>query len=235
MHPRVVGFGEVGVRVRNRSGPRPTGAHHAQDRRRNRRRASLGLVVGAAGPANAPDKTSLAEVLTSDGDHFDRNWKDYDIVTEAVLAVLAAKPESAVGVLADGNTKLTAFVPNDRAFRILVKDLTGNRYKKEKRVFNKLVQAVGVDTVEQVLLYHVVPGVRINAKTALGADGAKLTTAQGAAFKVNVVNGGIRLQDQDRNARNPRVKVVDINKGNKQIAHGIDRVLRPIDLPPTTH
>ena len=42
----------------------------------------------------------------------------------------------------------------------------------------------------------------------------------------------IRLQDQDRNSRNPRVNVVDINKGNKQIAHGIDRVLRPLDLAP---
>jgi hypothetical protein len=26
--------------------------------------------------------------------------------------------------------------------------------------------------------------------------------------------------------------VVDINKGNVQIAHGIDRVLRPLDLKP---
>jgi uncharacterized surface protein with fasciclin (FAS1) repeats len=196
--------------------------------------ASLALVVGAAGPANAAlDNTSLAEVLTSDGNKFDKNWEDYDIVTEAVLAVLAAKPESAVGVLADGDSKLTAFVPNDRAFRILVKDLTGKKYKKERTVFNKLVAAVGVDTVEQVLLYHVVPGARINAKAALASDDAKLTTAQGATFKVNVVHGSIRLQDQDRNARNAQVNVVNINKGNKQIAHGVDRVLRPIDLPPT--
>ena len=30
----------------------------------------------------------------------------------------------------------------------------------------------------------------------------------------------------------PRVKLglIDVNKGNKQVAHGIDRVLRPIDL-----
>ena len=41
---------------------------------------------------------SLAAVLTSDGNQFDRNWYDYDIVTEAVLAVLAAKPGSAVKV-----------------------------------------------------------------------------------------------------------------------------------------
>jgi uncharacterized surface protein with fasciclin (FAS1) repeats len=196
--------------------------------------SALALVAGAAAPASAAlNEKSLAAVLTSDNNKFDKNWKDYDIVTEAVLAILAAKPESAVGVLADGSVKLTAFVPNDKAFQILVKDLTGKKYKKEKTVFNKLVAAVGVDTVEQVLLYHVVPGARITAKTAMGADDVKLTTAQGAKFKVNVVHSSIRLQDQDRNSRNARVNVVNINKGNKQIAHGIDRVLRPIDLPPT--
>ena len=36
--------------------------------------------------------------------------------------------------------------------------------------------------------------------------------------------------DRDPNARNPRVIAPDINKGNKQIAHGINRVLRPLDL-----
>jgi hypothetical protein len=40
------------------------------------------------------------------------------------------------------------------------------------------------------------------------------------------------LVDKDKDARNPRVIIPlrNINKGNKQIAHGIDRVLRPIDL-----
>ena len=54
---------------------------------------------------------SLAAVLTADGDRFDSNWYDYDIVTEAVVAVLTAKSGSAVGVFADGNTPVTAFIP----------------------------------------------------------------------------------------------------------------------------
>jgi len=41
----------------------------------------------------------------------------------------------------------------------------------------------------------------------------------------------IQLVDADRSDRNPRVAVFDINKGNRQIAHAIDRVLRPSDLP----
>ncbi len=126
-------------------------------------------------------------MLTADGNKFDRNWNDYDIVTEAVLAVLAAKPSSAVGVLADGKVALTAFLPTDRAFRNLVGDLTGKWYRSESKVFDALVAAVGVDTVEAVLLYHVVPGATVTRKDALKADGAVLQTAlAGASVTVDV-------------------------------------------------
>ena len=139
-----------------------------------------------AAPAAKAGEPSLAQVLTSDGNRFDSNPRDFDIVTEAVLAVLDAKPDSAVGVLADGSQKLTAFIPNDGAFRKLTASLTGTRYKSEKRVFNELVAAAGVDTIEQVLLYHVIPGAKINSAAAKQADGAELTTAQGATLTVNV-------------------------------------------------
>src|SRR5689334_17660216 len=42
---------------------------------------------------------SLVAVLTADKNGFDRNSKDFDILTAAVKAVLAAEPDSAVGVL----------------------------------------------------------------------------------------------------------------------------------------
>jgi fasciclin domain-containing protein len=175
---------------------------------------------------------SLAAVLTSDGNQFDRNSRDYDIVTEAVLAVLAAKPGSPVGVLADGSTPVTAFLPNDQAFRLLVKDLTGKTVRSEKGVF-EAVAGLGIDTVETVLLYHVVPGATITKRAALRSDGAALTTAQGGTVTVDVRGcwfPRVTLIDQDRNDRNPRVVRFDINRGNLQIAHGVDRVLRPIDL-----
>jgi hypothetical protein len=197
--------------------------------------SALALTIGAAGPAAAEGTTSLAEVLTSDGDQFDKDWNDFDIVTEAVLAVLAAKPDSPVKALTDGSFAATAFVPNDRAFQKLVRDLTGKKYKKEKNVFKK-VAGLGIDTVETVLLYHVVPGT-VPAATALTLDDVRVKTVLGKTFKVNVVNDGtqIRLKDKDRNSRNPRVIATDVNAGNMQIAHVIDRVLRPLDLPPTVH
>jgi uncharacterized surface protein with fasciclin (FAS1) repeats len=178
---------------------------------------------------------SLATLLAADGHSFDHRWNDYDIVDAAVTAVLTAKPTSAVGVLADGSTAVTAFLPTDRAFRILAHDLTGHWYRSEGRVLTALVRAVGVDTIESVLLYHVVPGATIDYRTALRSDGASLTTAlTGAGLTVRVLHRGyhrgVSLVDNDPDARDPRVVRPNLDQGNLQIAHGIDRVLRPVDL-----
>ena len=195
-----------------------------------------GLHAGAA-PASAqaaPGEQSLAAVLTSDGNTFDRNAKDFDIVTEAALAVVGAKPDSPVALIADGSQRLTVFAPTDQAFRLLAKDLTGKTIKSEKKIFTALVELAGVDTIETVLLYHVVPGKTLTSGKVLKADGVKLPTAAGKTFTVKVGDRPLRvtLKDKDRNDRNPRavLAALDVNKGNKQVAHGIDRVLRPIDL-----
>ena len=192
-----------------------------------------GATILAAPPATASSgDRSLAALLTADGNTFDRNSRDYDVVTEAVLAVLAAKPTSPVGVLADGSVPLTAFLPNDQAFRFLVKDLTGNWVRSEKAVFTA-VAGLGIDTVETVLLYHVVPGVTITKAQARRADGASLTTAQGGTIGVRVPYRSVPLvilKDADRNDANPFVVRFNINKGNAQIGHGISLVLRPVDL-----
>ena len=192
------------------------------------------LAVTTVGPAQADSSSlgtrSLAKVLAKDGTGFDHNWRDYDIVDNAVGAVLDAKPGSAVGVLADGKTPLTAFLPDDRAFRILVKDLTGKKPRTEKQTF-QAVAALGIDKVETVLLYHVVPGTRINYRQALRADGVRLTMASGGIVRVDVRKGNrVKLLDADRNDANPRIVRKNINKGNRPIAHGINWVLRPVDL-----
>ena len=190
----------------------------------------LAAQAQSSAPAAKKDK-SLAKVLAPYGDSWNKKWNDYNVLAHAVGAVLEAKPDSSVAVLADGSVKLTAFVPNDRAFQRLVSDLTGKTLKKEKKVYNAAL-TLGVDTIEQVLLYHVVPGKPITSKKALKADGASLTTAQGATIKVKVTKKpAIVLKDKAPGVKNPRVVLaqVDINKGSKQIAHGINRVLLPID------
>lgn len=198
--------------------------------------AALALSLAAV-PAQADEEaaelgtTSLAEVLTSGQTAFDRDFTDYDILTAAVQAVLKAKPNSPVKVLADGDTALTAFIPNDRAFQRLVKALTGKTLKSERRIF-QAVAGLGIDTVENVLLYHVVPGATIDSSQALQANGARLQTAlPGKVIRVTVQDSPAAIILRDYNKLpDPRVILsqVDINQGNKQIAHGINRVLIPV-------
>jgi hypothetical protein len=58
------------------------------------------------------------------------------------------------------------------------------------------------------------------------------TALDGSTIKVKVVHRVfVQLVDADKSDRNPYVVRANLNKGNRQIAHGIDRVLRPIDLP----
>ena len=197
-------------------------------------------LVAATVPAQAQaaegplGKTSLAKVLAADGAGFDKNSRDFDILDNAVRAVLAEKPKSPVSVLAKGRVKLTAFAPIDGAFRRLVLDVTGEHYRSEKRVFTELAAAADIDTIESVLLYHVVPGAVITSKAARHSDGAKLTTAlEDGTVWVNVRRDGrVFLVDADTNDANPRLirKLKNLNKGNRQIAHGISQVLRPLDL-----
>ena len=181
--------------------------------------------------AQKPGTTSLAEVLAADGQKFDKNGKDFDIVEAAVYAVLAAKPDSPVGLLADGKTRLTAFIPTDQAFRKLVKDLAGKAPRTEAKTLQKVVELAGsIDTVETILLYHVVAGKTLTSPKVLAAEGQKIQTAMGKSFRVHVTKAGVVLNDKDKDDTNPRVVVLDVNRGNKQVGHAIDRVLRPLDL-----
>jgi hypothetical protein len=77
----------------------------------------------------------------------------------------------------------------------------------------------------------VVPGKTIDRRAAFRADGARLTTAAGGTVKVDVTWWRLSLIDADRNDRNARVVAFNLNRGNRQIAHAVDRVLRPVDLP----
>ncbi len=205
--------------------------------------AAGALVVtgaGLAAPAAASEqhhkvgKRSLAQVLAKDGTRLDHNWQDFDILEAAVVAVVTAKPSSPVALLTDGSVRLTAFLPIDQAFRDLVGDLTGKRPGTEKKTVKALLGLVDVDTIETVLLYHVVAGTTLASPKVVAAakKGTKLTTAQGGKLKVISRRGNITLVDKDRDLTDPVVILngVDINRGNKQIGHAIDRVLLPIDV-----
>lgn len=198
---------------------------------------ALTALLAAAVPAHADTTprgtTSLATVLSADGAGFDRNPFDYDILDNAVTAVLKAKPTSPVAVLADGKTALTAFLPTDAAFIRLAQEVLHKRFTSESAAFKALAGALPIGTIENVLLYHVVPGATITYDQALKSNKAVLKTAlPGATIKVRVFSTFfVELRDADKNDRNPVIVQPDGNLGNKQIGHGIDRVLRPANLP----
>ncbi len=192
---------------------------------------STGAFIAAPSAVANDGTTSLAAVLTAKNS-YDNDGSNYDILTAAVLAVLDAKPGSTVSALTDGNVALTAFIPNDDAFINLVTAYTGAAPVSESAAFTALAQ-LGIDTIENVLLYHVVVGPAILSPDALKANGASLATAlKGASIGVTVKGTTITLGDNDVVAADPKVLLpqVDINKGNKQVAHGIDAVLLPVQL-----
>lgn len=198
--------------------------------------AATGLGVATTAPAQAALGTKpLVKVLGADGTRFDANPRDFDIVEAAVLAVLDAKPNSPLGLIAKGNQRLTVFLPSDGAFRKFVEELTGATPRSERAVFNRVAGIAGdIDTLETVLLYHVKPGRTLVSDHVVDRAEADASTrmANGTRLGFTVTGGKIRLVDADPNNFDARVFAgrLDINRGNKQVAHGISRVLRPLDL-----
>jgi uncharacterized surface protein with fasciclin (FAS1) repeats len=195
------------------------------------------LVTAPIAPANAQRAAgtdSLAALLAADGQKLDKNWKDFDIIEAAVLTVAGAKPGTPLLALTDGTKRLTAFAPTDAAFRALVKDLTGTAPKSEKATVDAILATYDVDTIESVLLYHVVAGKTLTSPKVVAAakKKQKITMANGATIRVKLQKGKVVLVDKDKNDRDARAipALLDLNKGNRQVAHGIDRVLRPLDL-----
>jgi uncharacterized surface protein with fasciclin (FAS1) repeats len=169
---------------------------------------------------------SLAAVLTAKSS-FDKDMNNFDILTAAVSAVLKAKPNSPVKVLTDGSVAVTAFIPNDLAFKALARSVSKKSVNTEKAAFDAIA-SLGIDTVEQVLLYHVIPGATIVSEDALKSNGAKLTTAlTGKSLTVSVRGMDLRLIDAKMPYPKVELKMVDINRGNLQIAHAISSVLTP--------
>ncbi len=192
--------------------------------------------VSAAGPIDGPSG-SVLDLLESDGTAFDSNWYDYDILEAAARAVVDAKPGSTVAALAAPNAGLTVFAPNDRAFQVLTRDLTGKWYTTEAGVVNALIGALGanaIDTIESVLLYHVVAG-KVTFADAKAASGASVPTVLGPTIGIKYYPWLklLVLRDQDKTDLNPWVvnSKKDIMVGTNSVVHGISLVLRPVDLP----
>lgn len=195
--------------------------------------------VSAATPVNAP-AGSVLDLLEADGTAFDRNWYDYDILEAAARVVVDGKPGTTVAALADPNASLTVLAPNDRAFQVLAYDLTGKWYGTEAGVLNGIAGAImnGLkadleDTLEAVLLYHVIGG-KATFADVKALSGKSVATVGGGSIGIKYYPwlNLVVLRDADSDDANPWVvnSKRDIAVGNS-IVHGISLVLRPINLP----
>lgn len=201
--------------------------------------AATALAVPSASAQSDSKSLTIADVLLADdkgsgqANVLDRNWRDYDLVTAAVLAVGA---NDLVPAAANKDAALTVLAPNDQAFRLLARDLTKRPMHTEQQVLDALlaVEAGAPGTIKTVLTYHIVPA-KLGPTQVLNSDNAQVTTLGGGTFAVDVINkrvAFVQFVDGDPNARNPFLNKVNVGGGElaNGYIHGIDRVLRPIDL-----
>lgn len=195
---------------------------------------ALGITATAAPAAQADGHLTLAEILLADGDEFDDNQNDFDIVTQALLATNELNGLASAAL--DPDAAITVFLPTDKAFRILVEDLLGVSIDDEEELFNAIVQTVTPEGVSDILLYHVL-GFEADSSVVTSLEsGAEvptlLTVGEGddaTAATITVQFKGkkqIRLLDDGGPGRDPIVRAVDIEASNG-VAHVIDRVLIP--------
>lgn len=199
--------------------------------------AAVAAPLAIAAPAQAsPDTTILDAVTAADRytssendnglDRFrwnQRNWYDYDILTAAVVA-----DGTLLDAVTDPSTAVTLFAPNDRAFQLLAKDLTGRWYWTEQRVLNAIVRAVegGQVDLTNVLTYHVVAGKFVKAEVPLNTP---IATLNGDTIELRPKRYGIKVKDHMPDFRNPYLVRTDIDAGHSVI-HSLSRVLIPTNV-----
>lgn len=109
-------------------------------------------------------------------------------------------------VLADPSATFTVFAPTDEAFAALGQD-----------TIDALLN--DVDTLSNILQYHVIGGTAIEAKTAIGLAGTKVTAVNNDEFALSVNDGNLFVNTS-------QVVATDVTASNG-IIHVIDSVLIP--------
>ena len=164
-----------------------------------------------------------------------KNWKDFDILDAAAPAVLADDEELGRG----GAGRRGSEAHRVRTHRQGVPDASSRTSAADVRRRRASVMTLAAAKRDR---HHrdraALPrGRRADPRPrprCFTADGAELTTAQGGTTgqgqRIRQAPQVVLVDQDQRRLQRPGGRASDINKGNRQIAHGINRVLRPVDL-----
>lgn len=138
------------------------------------------------------------------------------IFESLVAAVLAADPAIAAA-LSDNDAVFTVFAPTNDAFSDLIAALGASSLEE-------VVEAVGVDALSTILLYHVVDACAFSNNLS---DGLAITTLQGEDLVVDLDN--LSILDKTDAPAGLVIDLIDIRTANG-IVHTIDKVLLPQEI-----
>ncbi|MDP5306671.1 fasciclin domain-containing protein [Paracoccus spongiarum] len=148
---------------------------------------------------------------------------DLAVLLRLSQAVDDAIPSAGLVAALAGADPLTVFAPVNSAFAALARDLGHTGSSDNDAVADFLLAAVGPATLNQVILYHVLPGAQSSGDIS---GQATLATLQGATIATELPV----LRDNEPDLLDPSLIATDIRASNG-VVHLIDRVLLPIDLP----
>lgn len=152
----------------------------------------------------------------------------FNVLVSALQYVDTALPgTNLLGALSGASANLTVFAPTDAAFGQLAKDLgdTGS-VTNGAAVTSFLVGALPVETIRDVILYHVSAGAKTLAQISANPT---IATLNGQTITADRRT----LTDKDPDLINPSLVQTNIAATNS-IIHVIDRVLLPVNLPGNT-
>lgn len=211
--------------------------------------------VPATASADTPNSlfaTAAASLNDNGGKATDRNWYDFDILANAVVALgLGPALQDNGNGLTGLGVKATVFAPNDRAFQLLVGDITGRPWwtLSEKDTLDTLLAVAGTanvngtgisgaDALTQTVLYHVSPENITNLrKRAFGPNipTANAASLNGVPLRTSInpspipFLGWASLGDGDATDGNPLWygRTIGASNGTIQV---IASVLRPVEF-----
>ncbi|MBM1220453.1 fasciclin domain-containing protein [Ponticoccus sp. SC2-23] len=152
--------------------------------------------------------------------------ENFSILVDVLTLLDATIPGSdLVNTLNDPSQDLTVFAPTNDAFAALATDLgyTGDP-SDTAAVTTFLVENVPVETLNDVVLYHVSAGEQFASDIAAAGQ---VTTLQGGTISADELP---TLGDAEPDLLDPSLIATDVDATNG-VVHVIDRVLLPGDLP----